>query len=411
MPTTVEPYIKLMESGRYKVFVHRRGQKSLTRTVDTLHEARKVRDEFLAVLDRRVAQAAAKEAAAVNRTKSGDTLTLARVVPDYLAHRQHLVTHRKSLAEATVDGERRRIPLYLIPHLGDVPIDEISPTRINDVRVRLEESGGKGGKPLGQKTIKQIRTDLQNIFKYLVAKGLADANPVKESEPVTIRRDADPNHYAKTGRVKFLSKDEAELLVQHMIEVDHDLLNFVRFNLIMGLRPQEIVPLRWSRIDFGKKTVDVREFAKFKNGKVQSIGPVGKTVNSPRTLRFGPVLEDILKDQWSRRHRSSDLVFPSRAGTYHELTNLRNRLGRACEKANISAIHTYGLRHSAASYMLQNQIPPKIAAERMGHSSTKEFFDTYSHVTIDQHDQAVDKLELGFDLGVPHGKPGLRSVS
>ncbi len=52
----------------------------------------------------------------------------------------------------------------------------------------------------------------------------------------------------------------------------------------------------------------------------------------------------------------------------------------------------HGLRHTSATLMLANGVPPKVAAERLGHADATLFTNLYSHVTPTMQREAADKF-------------------
>jgi integrase len=59
-------------------------------------------------------------------------------------------------------------------------------------------------------------------------------------------------------------------------------------------------------------------------------------------------------------------------------------------------IRFHDLRHSHATQLLSEGIHPKIAQERLGHSSIKTTLDLYSHVTDTMQGEAASKLDSAF---------------
>ena len=52
----------------------------------------------------------------------------------------------------------------------------------------------------------------------------------------------------------------------------------------------------------------------------------------------------------------------------------------------------YDLRHTCATLMLSAGVNPKVASERLGHSTVVITLDTYSHVLPDIQKDATDKI-------------------
>jgi integrase len=71
---------------------------------------------------------------------------------------------------------------------------------------------------------------------------------------------------------------------------------------------------------------------------------------------------------------------------------LSKLLGRLTEKVGLPRLTAHGLRHTAATLMLANGVPPKVAAERLGHADPTLFTNLYSHVTPTMQREAADKI-------------------
>ncbi|MDY2807272.1 MAG: tyrosine-type recombinase/integrase [Oscillospiraceae bacterium] len=62
------------------------------------------------------------------------------------------------------------------------------------------------------------------------------------------------------------------------------------------------------------------------------------------------------------------------------------------EKAGLPSIRFRDLRHTTATFMLQNAVPAKIVSAMLGHSSIGITMDTYSHVLTDMQEGATSKM-------------------
>lgn len=73
---------------------------------------------------------------------------------------------------------------------------------------------------------------------------------------------------------------------------------------------------------------------------------------------------------------------------------LRRHFRPLLRKAGLpDTLRLYDLRHTAATLLLCGGINPKVAAERLGHSSIVMTLDTYSHVLPTMQREASDKME------------------
>ncbi len=69
----------------------------------------------------------------------------------------------------------------------------------------------------------------------------------------------------------------------------------------------------------------------------------------------------------------------------------------AVRAAGLSAdLRLYDLRHTHATLLLAEGVHPKVAAERLGHSTTRQTLDTYSHVLPGMQEEATAKIDHLF---------------
>jgi integrase len=131
-----------------------------------------------------------------------------------------------------------------------------------------------------------------------------------------------------------------------------------------------------------------------------------KTAGSRRALPLPLSLVAVLRDH--RKHqaeralklgpaydRAADLVFANEVGAPLDLRNVVNRHFKpALEAAELpSTVRLYDLRHSHATALLAAGVHPKVAAERLGHATTRQTLDTYSHVLPGMQEEATRRIE------------------
>src|SRR5437762_5692779 len=84
-------------------------------------------------------------------------------------------------------------------------------------------------------------------------------------------------------------------------------------------------------------------------------------------------------DEVRKRHRHPDLT--------------KQWFKPALVKAELPLFRLYDLRHTYATLWLLNGENPKVAAERLGHSTIVLTLDTYSHVLSDMQEEAAKRIE------------------
>jgi integrase len=69
---------------------------------------------------------------------------------------------------------------------------------------------------------------------------------------------------------------------------------------------------------------------------------------------------------------------------------------KALKKADVPKIRFHDLRHTAATFLLKENVHPKIVQEMLGHSTITLTLDTYSHIIPDIQKEAAKKMDLIF---------------
>jgi integrase len=63
---------------------------------------------------------------------------------------------------------------------------------------------------------------------------------------------------------------------------------------------------------------------------------------------------------------------------------------------NIPRVRFHDLRHSHATQLLSAGLHPKVAQERLGHSTITTTMDIYSHVTAQMQDDAAARIDAAY---------------
>ena len=171
------------------------------------------------------------------------------------------------------------------------------------------------------------------------------------------------------------------------------------FMLGGGLRIGELVCLRWANVDLERRAVHVVDF-------VSTLGydlvvSSGKSHDAVRTIELDDGLVGVLRKQ--RKLQTSerlaaldweetDYAFTKPAGGHYHPHYLSRLLGTYSAELGLPRLTAHGLRHTSATLMLATGVPPKVAAERLGHADATLFTNLYSHVTPTMQREAADKI-------------------
>jgi integrase len=178
--------------------------------------------------------------------------------------------------------------------------------------------------------------------------------------------------------------------------------------LMTGMRRGEVLGLRWKNVDLERATLRVVEsieqtksglrFKAPKTEKARAITLPAFALDELRRLKAQQAEELLML---GIRQNGQTLVCGQADGKplqprslTHEFTRLVARL------ADLPRVRFHDLRHSHATQMLLAGVHPKVAQERLGHSTITTTLDLYSHVTDTMQIDAASRLDAVFRLAV-----------
>lgn len=188
--------------------------------------------------------------------------------------------------------------------------------------------------------------------------------------------------------VPYWTKQEFERVINQIYIGDfYEHLNFVMLwvYFMTGLRVNEATALKWSDIDLEKKFLRVHHMLIIKNKNDWKINSYTKTEDGKRVIALDSDTVNILKS-WRNRQieinlgNENDFVF-----SYDGLPMIKSTIGRIISRyaklADVKIIQAKGLRHSHASYLINEfNASVLVLSQRMGHSSPEITLKHYSHM-------------------------------
>jgi integrase len=236
--------------------------------------------------------------------------------------------------------------LHILPALGALPLDQVSPAAITDLIHRLQQKGYSSG------TTNRVTVLLRYIFnlarKWNVAG--AEANP-------TVGMALAPDKY----RERFLSPEEAERLLQSL-ETDENqtAAAAIKLLLLTGGRRNEVTQARWEYVDWNKRTLLV---------------PLSKS-GQPRRIALNEPALALLHAL--RQSAQGPYVFPSGV-TGRPSPSMFFPWRRIRARAGLSEVRLHDLRHSFASFLVNHGVSLYVVQGLLGHSNAKTT-QRYAHL-------------------------------
>ena len=293
-------------------------------------------------------------------------------------------------------------------YLGAEKIKDIRPLDIQRSLNAMHEAG------IATSTLKDGLVQIRDCMEYAHANQLINSNPCIVIEI--------PWSVPKSEEEIALTQEEQDDFLSYMDDSWYKELFY--FMCLSGVRVGEAGALKWSDVDFHKKTVSIRGSlsCQYCEGVKRMVITAPKTVNSIRTIPFLGEMEEILtsqkekqdrlKEELGGRFRSSgefdDLVFTTTMGSpcvrYIVQKEINKYLDRrtADEAAAAAAegrtprtfrkFHPHTLRHTFATRCFEKEMEPKVVQKLMGHSNISITLNIYTHVLESKMDSELEKF-------------------
>ena len=273
---------------------------------------------------------------------------------------------RGTVQGSTYRSYGRVVDGHLVPGVGRVKLAKLRPDHIR----RLYRSMLDAGK--ATRTVQYAHTLLKRALAQAVMDGLIPRNAAEAVRPPKLKRD----------EIQPLNADQVRALLDASDERSRALYTVA---VRTGMRPGEILALRWSDVDLEAGTVQINRA--LSEGEFST----PKTPRSRRRISLSPATVAALKAHRKRQleeriakaglWEDHGLVFPSSVGTPKSQRNLNREFKNAAKHAGLpDHFKLYDLRHTCATLLLARNVHPKYVQELLGHASIAQTLDTYSHV-------------------------------
>jgi len=325
---------------------------------------------FRTIAEARAARAAEASAPQKNGSELRGEPTLSSFVEESWLPAQAVRVRPGTLNLYRINWERVK------PRLGAVPLRAIEPLALQALYGELLERGGRGGRPLGGRSVQIVHAFVHRCLGDAVRRGMLEKNPASLADRPSARR----------PEIRAWSPEQIGRFLE--FTNTHRLAPLWRLVAMTGLRRGEALGLYWSDVDLDQARIAVRRSLVLVGNRPVLGEP--KSVRGRRTIDLDPETTAQLR-RW-RGRVLSELGPASLGGEDGAAPVFVGAEGAALHPANVSrtfaglvagtglpTIGLHGLRHSHATAMLASGISPKIAQERLGHFSVTLTLDTYSH--------------------------------
>jgi integrase len=275
------------------------------------------------------------------------------------------------LNESTQKANTSRYNNHIKPIFGNTPLRNIDPLSLERFKRKLFKKG------LAPKTVHHTLTIIRTIYRKAVAWDYYNG-------PIPTSKIEFPKFNNK--RLRFLTYDEADLLLKALAERSLRTRDQALIALQCGLRSGEIRAMKWGDLDF-------------KNGIITL--PDTKVGESQQAFMPEEVKE-VLLDRIPRKVSSDAYVFPGKVGKKQfKISDTFKRtvfdlgLNEGVEDTRNKVVF-HSLRHTFCSWLAM-QGTPLFTIQQLARHKSLAMTERYSHLLPDHKQDAVKAMAEVFD--------------
>ena len=333
------------------------------------------------------------------------------------------------MAATTLESYRSYRRRHVVPRIGPLALDAADPMAFARFFRELRAPRDSGGAGLSASTVKKIRAYLQGCFKRLAMSGLIEASPMGGADVATgVRPEAtalSPGDFAK------LRRHLESVLASRFTDEDgyerHTLACIWWTALHTGLRRGELAGLQMqhrmrnrsrlaSEAEWGLRVARVLVEVRDAGG-----GLIAKEPKSRASTRW--VSTDVRTDKVIGAHVDAQRAVLAERGIHagYETPLFAHADGSAWRPAQLTAefgrlardlglapgTHLHTLRHTHATYLIQQGEDIVTVQRRLGHSSSRTTMDIYGHLLPGADGRAARAFaDISEGLGADAGEAG-----
>ena len=298
-------------------------------------------------------------------------------------HQQVIVRDKKI---STQERYLSIINLHLIPHIGRIPLKDLSPLKVDALHGKLLDED------LAPKTIELIHTVLSGACSHALRLEIINRNPAAAAPPPSAPR-KELKIPVALAVLELLSLAEEEM---------HYLFLFIHLLAYTGMRRGEAMALRWRNVHRDEAYLFVAE-STVKTHRKGLVLETPKTETSIRRIFLDEITVDLLarrrEDQLRMRPEmdpedqptDNDLVFPTADGGWMKPSNMLRDLKKLACRVGIPNLTFHALRHFHASVILDADDDLYKTSRRLGHSSISTTADLYGH-TMERGQRSIAQV-------------------
>ena len=289
---------------------------------------------------------------------------------------------RISAKHRTIERYSEIINNHLIPSVGDIELQELTPIILQKYISELLKCGNKRtGAGLSSSAVNSIITVIQNsLHTAYNLRYINDMVGDKLKRPKAVEK-----------QIECFSVAEQKQIEQAVRDGEKPYMLGVLICLYTGLRIGELLALEWSDIDFSNGTLMVDKTCHY---GVNLNGQFGRIVDTPKTetsIRLIPLPKQLIPLMKEHKKIPSKLVISKNGEGISNRTYQRN-FESLLKSLNLKHRGFHALRHTFATRALECGMDVKTLSELLGHKSPAVTLKKYAHTFLIHKKEMMNRL-------------------
>ena len=296
-----------------------------------------------------------------------------------------------NLKPLTLDSYNSILRRHILPGLGAMKVQELTPAHIQKFYAKMLKSG------LSEKTVLNVAAVLRKLLSFAVKQGIIAVNPCLLTElPKSKKKEIHP-----------LTNEEIPKFLEAIAGMQEE--NAFALCLFCGMREGEILGLSWDDVDLrtGKIYVKQQLIRRREKGGTYEIQDSPKNGRS-RDIYLPNIAVEYLKREKRKQaenrllagelwYNPSNLVFTDSYGCNLKTVNFYKHFKKAAESIGRPELRPHDLRHTAATVSLESGVNIKDVQSLLGHATAAFTMQVYAHTTESAQRDTAQRVQAYYD--------------